>query len=165
MESMAARRRKLRVWVVLAAGFVLILGGILLLTRPARAPLQVTVLGRRAGSSGERKVILRVENTSRGIQNYAYWAEVQFPNGWVTATNWASQHPGMLHWIMGHTTYEFALVAPEGGTTWRLRFLREPQPSNLEWKWYDIVRRTGLKRMGLRDSPAQSYFFTQPITE
>ena len=155
-------------WQVTAAGavcFGLVLGVIFLLTPRALPPLESSILGRTNDLSGGRQVQVTLVNNSRRIQNYAYWAQIQTTNGWATASNWEAQHPGRLHWIRGHDTNGIALPAPEGASIWRLKFMSELQPSALERKWYALVKRTGLRRIGLREQPPQSYFFTDQVTE
>jgi hypothetical protein len=158
-------KRKL---VVSAAGVLclaLLLGGVLLLIPPARPALHFGILGRTNDSSGATKTLVSVVNNTGRTQNYTYWAQVQTASGWTEAKNWEAQRPGQLHWIRGHDTNRFALPAPEGASTWRLKFMRMPQPSALEWKWYAVVRQTGLRRVGLQDRPPQSYSFTDQVTE
>jgi hypothetical protein len=155
-------------WRAAAAGVVccgLVLGTLFLITPRALPPLGFRIVGRTNDLAGLKKVQVRVINYSRRIHNYAYWAQVQTTNGWANASNWEAQHPGQLHWIRSHDTNQIDLPPPEGASVWRLKFMRELQPNALEWKWYALVRRTGLRRMGLREQPRRSYFFTEEITE
>jgi hypothetical protein len=157
------RRWGVRAAVMLC--FALLLGALFLSMPPALPALQLNLLGRTNDHSGGTKTLVSVVNNTGRTQNYTYWAEVQTTNGWARANNWEAQNPGQLHWIRGRNTNRFALPAPEGASIWRLKFMRMPQPSALEWKWYDVVRRTGLRRLGLRDQPPQSYSFTDQMTE
>ena len=144
--------------------FPLLLAALFLSMPPAPPALQFGILGRINDRSGATAVLLSVVNNSGRIQNYAYWAEAQTASGWAKATNWEAQHPGQLHWIEGHHTNQLALPAPEGAPVWRLKFMRETQPTPLEWKWYALVRRTGLRRLGFREQQPPRYFFTDQIT-
>jgi hypothetical protein len=154
-----------RLWTAIALCFVLLVVGIVLWPHRARNPVQVNILGRTNAASGGVKVVIEVLNNSGRMQNYAYWAEVQNGPRWVVATNWESEHPGRLRWIESHHTNRFALSAPEGGSIWRLKFMRRVQPSGLERRGYTVVRRAGLGRVGLPEQPRQIYFFTEEMTE
>ncbi len=157
-----------RPWGAIAAGIIcfgLLIAVLFLSTPRALPPLLFTTSGRTNELSGGSKVWVRVVNTSGRTQNYAYWAQILGTNGWADATNWEAQHPGRLYWIRSHATNEIVLRAPEGESVWRLKFMRELQPSSLEWKWYALVRRTGLRRIGLREQPPRSYFFTDQIAQ
>ncbi len=146
-------------------GIALLLGSLLWSVQSAPPPLKFAIVRRTHDSVGAAKVTVEVLNSTRRIQNYAYWAQLPTSNGWAAATNWESQHPGRLHWIEAGRAIRFALSAPEGAAVWRLKFMREPQPNALEWKWYGFVRWAGLKRVGMREGPAHSYFFTDPMTQ
>ena len=158
-------KRKLFVRAAGVLCFALLLGGLFLSIAPRPPAIQLSILGRTNEPSGATQTLFSAVNNSGRIQNYAYWAQVPSATGWTEAQNWELHHPGQLHWIRGHDTNRFALPAPEGASIWRLKFMRMPQPSPLEWKWYAIVRRIGLKRVGLRDYPPQSYSFTEQMTE
>jgi hypothetical protein len=154
---------KLVAWAAVAVCLSLLLWGLFLSIPPTPAPLQVSILGRTNDSSGGAKTLVRVANSTRRIYNFTFWAEVQSTNAWIEAENWDPE--GRLYWINGHDVRQLALPAPEGAKTWRLKFVRYPQPSALEWRWYAIVRWAGLKRVGLLDQPPHSYFYTAQIKE
>ena len=154
-------------WAPLWAGvlcIVLLFAYLLVAMRRAHPALRFSILSRTNDATGTQWAVVEVANQTSRFQNYAYWAEVRTANGWATATNWDLQHPGRLSWISGSDKYRFALPAPEGASVWRLRFMRMAQPSSLEWQWYALVRRFGLKRVGLRDQPSMGYSFTDQMT-
>jgi hypothetical protein len=157
-------RRRLAAVAAVVGCFPLLLAALFLSIPPAPPALQFSILGRTNDLSGATAVLLSVVNNSRRIQNYAYWAEARTASGWAKATNWDAQHPGRLNWIESHHTNWLALPAPEAAAIWRLKVMRQPQRSALERKWYALVRRTGLRRVGFQEEPKRSFFFTDQIT-
>ena len=86
------------------------------------AILQISILNRTNDVSGEAGIPITVKNNSPGILNFAYWAEIQTPNGWAVATNWDAQHPGRLYWLRGRADSHLILPSPPGAGIWRLKF-------------------------------------------
>jgi hypothetical protein len=155
-------KKKVLAWV-LGLGFASIVAGVSLLIQPVCLPLKVTILGWFDMPWGTREVYLRVQNNIRRDQHYTYRAEFQTATGWAEARNW--EPPLGMNWIKSYATNYFTVPPPEGVTAWRLKFMRYPEPTPLGRKWYSVVWRTGLKRVGLRDAPSRSYFFTEKIVK
>ena len=158
-----SNRKRLFWAAAIALWLALLLGGIVLWPHRVSEPVQVNILGPTNAASGGAKVVIEVINNSGRMQNYAYWAEVQNGPRWIVATNWESEHPGRLRWIESYDTNRLALSVPEGGSIWRLKFMRRVQPGGLERRWYALARRAGLGRVGLPEQPRQIYFFTEEM--
>jgi hypothetical protein len=156
-------KRKLFVLGV-AVCLAILVAALGLLNRRDPPPLEFNMVSSTNGSQGVTRAI-EVINWSSRTQSYVYWASVQTSNGWTTATNWERHHSLRLHGIAGLHTNRFTVTAPEGVSAWRFNLMTVPQPGALDRQWYALVKRTGLRRLGFRDSAPENSQQTDDILE
>ena len=83
-------------------------------------------------------------------------AQVPIPGGWITAND----QQLLWHRLAARTECRVSLRAPEGAARWNFRCTSMSEVSKAESLWYLFVRRTGLRRTGLRDRPPANHVWT-----
>ena len=162
---MRARKRKHLIPAAVAAGCLLLLLVCFIPIGPGLETLEVTVLGPTNGSSGSPMSLVSVTNHTGQAQEFYLAAEVPASTGWVDARGYVERHTGPMQGIAAHAACQVLAPAPEGAAKWRFRCGSIPKVSKVEWIWYRLVRRTGLSRIGFRESPRPSYVWTAQVVQ
>ncbi len=148
----------------LTAGFLLLLLAFFTPNRPASEALLVSVLGPTNGPLGSQTALVSVTNNTGRAQYFYFAAEVATPTGWTDVKGWVQRQRGRTERLAAHAACRVVVPTPEGAAKWRLRCASMREVSKIEWAWYVLVRRTGLRRFGFREQPSGNYSWTAPVT-
>lgn len=140
----------------LPAAFLLVLMAFFTVPAPVPQGLQVSILGQTNNPSGAPLALVSVTNHTGQARIFYVVAEVPNPYGWTIAKG---QQP-LWRRLAAHAECRILLSAPEGSARWEFRCTSMLEVTKPESLWYLFVRRTGLRRVGLRDQPPESHVFT-----